>query len=258
MTLRYWHVDAFARRPFAGNPAAVVLLDDLSDAARLQALAEEIGLPATAFVTPDRTIRWFSPGAEIALCGHGALAAGHVVLAREGGEAVAFRSVSGSVVEVRREGAGHALALPAVPTRPAARSDVGALLGADPQEVRASASRHVICLFDDEAQVRALAPDLAALAAGRDDQFICTARGWETDVVSRVFVGGPGAREDAVTGSAHAALAPFWAARLGRDRLTAHQASARGGDLACRLDGDRVWLAGGCVTVAEGVLYLPG
>ncbi len=258
MKARYWHVDAFSDRPFSGNPAAVVCLEDLADAALLQSIASEVRLPATAFVTPAGAIRWFSPGGEIALCGHGALAAGHVVLGLEGGAAVAFQSHADDSVEVRREGDGYALALPAIQTQPAERPEAAGFLGATPREVRSSASRHGIYLFEDEAQVRGLAPDFACLAAGLNDQFICTAGGNATDVVSRVFVGGVGAHEDAVTGSAHAALAPFWTARLGRDRFTAQQASPRGGVLECRIEGDRVWLSGRCVTVLEGELYLPG
>lgn len=258
MKARYWHVDAFSDRPFSGNPAAVVFVEDLTDAALLQSIASEARLPATAFVTPAGVIRWFSPGGEIALCGHGALAGGHVVLGLEGGAAVSFRTHAGDAVEVCREGNGYALALTAIQTQPAERAEAGGLLGATPREVRSSASRHRIYLFDDEAEIRDLAPDFAALAAGLNDQFICTARGSTTDVVSRVFIGGVGAHEDAVTGSAHAALAPFWAARLGRDRFTARQASARGGLLECRFDGDRAWLSGRCVTVIEGELYLPG
>ena len=258
MTLRYWHVDAFADRPFAGNPAGVVLIDEWPGDRILQAIAAETGLPATAFVAPDRAIRWFSPTAEIALCGHGALAAGHVVLDTEGGDGVAFRSHAGDSVEVRRDGEGYSLSLPAIHVGPEAPTGSAGLFGAAPQETWSSSSRHRIYLFGDEAQVRSLVPEFAALAAGANDQFICTARGERTDVVSRVFVGGPGAREDAVTGSAHAALAPFWASRLGHDRFTAHQASARGGDLECRLDGNRVRLSGRCVTVAAGSLYVPG
>jgi PhzF family phenazine biosynthesis protein len=130
VTLRYWHVDAFADRPLAGNPAAVVLVEDWPDGEFLQAIATEIGLPATAFVAPDRAIRWFSPTGEIALCGHGALAAGHVVLGIAGGDRVSFRSHAGSAVEVGREGEGYVLALPAIRTEPAARPDAAALLGA--------------------------------------------------------------------------------------------------------------------------------
>ena len=121
-----------------------------------------------------------------------------------------------------------------------------------------SPDRYNVCLYADEAQVRALDPDLRALGALGNEQFICTAPGTDTDVVSRVFVPGGGVDEDSVTGSAHAVLTPFWAARLGRDSFSAHQASTRGGTLACRLDGDQVWLGGQCVTVVEGRFYLSG
>ena len=107
-------------------------------------------------------------------------------------------------------------------------------------------------------QVRALHPDFRGLAALGDDQFICTAPGSATDVVSRVFVPGAGIDEDSVTGSAHAVLAPFWAARLGRSAYTAHQATTRGGDLTCRLDGAQAWLGGHCTTVVEGTFYVSG
>ncbi len=123
-----------------------------------------------------------------------------------------------------------------------------------------SPDRYSVFVFDSEAQVRTLAPEMKGLAALGDDQFICTAPGEATDVVSRVFVPGAGVDEDSVTGSAHAVLTPLWAARLGRERFTAHQASARGGDLVCRLakddGGDRAWLGGPCVTVVEGRFYL--
>ncbi len=258
MKLPYWHVDAFADRPFGGNPAGVLLLDTPLNDPVMQEVAAEVGLAATAFVAADGAIRWFSPCSEIALCGHGALAAGHVLLGRTAADSVAFQIRSGQPVEVRREGDGYALALPAIATAPSGRPEVAALLGLAPREVWSSPDRYGIYLFADEAAVRSLAPDFEALARCANDQFICTAPGQATDIVSRVFVGGAGAREDAVTGSAHAALAPFWVPRLRRESFTAHQASDRGGRLTCRLDGARVWLAGRCETVVEGAFYLPG
>ena len=129
-------------------------------------------------------------------------------------------------------------------------------------EVWRNDDRYNLFLFESEAQVRALTPDLRGLARLGDDQFICTAPGDTVDVVSRVFVPGAGVDEDSVTGSAHAVLTPFWAARLGRDRFTAHQASARGGDLICRLANEsgraQAWLGGDCVTVVEGTFYSSG
>jgi predicted PhzF superfamily epimerase YddE/YHI9 len=117
-------------------------------------------------------------------------------------------------------------------------------------------SRYNVFLFENEAAIRALDPDIRALGALGTDQFIVTAPGDRTDIVSRVFVPGGGVDEDSVTGSAHAVLTPYWAQRLGRTSFTAHQASTRGGDLTLRLDGDKAWLGGPCVTVVEGCFYL--
>ena len=265
MKLPYWHVDAFAHRPFAGNQAAVMPLDEWLPDETLQAIGEENNFAETAFVVRDESgeadweLRWFTPACEIRLCGHATLASGHVLLERDGGERVTFRTRKAGVLEVRRlaEG-GYALALPAIASEPGEWPEAVALLGGSPKEIWRSPDRYGIYLFASETEVRALSPDFKGLAALGDDQFICTAPGDRTDVVSRVFVPGAGVDEDSVTGSAHAALAPFWAARLGRERFTAHQASARGGDLVCRLEADRAWLGGHCVTVVEGTFYIAG
>ncbi|MEO6152886.1 MAG: PhzF family phenazine biosynthesis protein [Croceibacterium sp.] len=261
--LPYWHVDAFAARPFTGNQAAVMPLNRWLPDETLQAIAAENMFAETAFVVRDDSgaaeweLRWFTPALEIRLCGHATLATGHVLLGRDGGERVTFRTRKAGLLEVRRvPSGGYELALPALATAPGEWPEAVQLVGGSPQEVWRSPERYSVFVFADEAQVRALAPDFAALGALGDDQFICTAPGAACDVVSRVFVPGAGVNEDSVTGSAHAVLTPLWAARLGRDRFTAHQASARGGDLVCRLDGHRVWLGGDCVTVVEGSFYL--
>jgi PhzF family phenazine biosynthesis protein len=230
----------------------------------LQATAEENNFAETAFVMKDKTgaadweLRWFTPACEIRLCGHATLASGHVLLGRDGGDRVTFRTRKAGILEVRRmDGGGYELALPAIPTERSDWPEAIRLLGATPREVWRNPDGYGIYLFESEAQIRALSPDFKVLAALGDEQFICTAPGDGTDVVSRVFVPGAGVDEDSVTGSAHAALTPFWAAKLGRGSFTAHQASARGGDLTCRLDGDMAWLGGHCVTVVEGTFYLP-
>jgi PhzF family phenazine biosynthesis protein len=261
----YWHVDAFASRPFAGNQAAVMPLDEWLADDVLQAIGEENNFAETAFVVRDASgaadweLRWFTPACEIRLCGHATLASGHVLLERDGGESVTFHTRKAGVLEVRRlaEG-GYELALPAISTAPGEWAEAAALLGAEPLDVWRSEDRYSVFLLDSEETVRALRPDFKGLAALGDDQFICTAPGKTVDVVSRVFVPGAGVDEDSVTGSAHAVLTPFWAARLGRDRFTAHQASARGGDLVCRLEEGKAWLGGECVTVVEGTFYVPG
>ncbi|HEY6816471.1 MAG TPA: PhzF family phenazine biosynthesis protein [Croceibacterium sp.] len=265
----YWHVDAFARRAFAGNQAAVLLLDGWLPDATLQAIGAEIGFADTAFLVPDASgeadweLRWFTPACEVRLCGHATLASGHVLLGRDGGERVTFRTREAGMIEVRRiVGGGYELALPAIPTERADWPEAVALLGAEPCEVRRSPDGYNLFVYASEEEVRGLAPDLRGLGRLGDDQFICTAPGSATDVVSRVFIPGAGVDEDSVTGSAHAVLTPFWTARLGRAGFTAHQASARGGELACRLaknpGGERVWLGGRCATVVEGTFYVSG
>jgi PhzF family phenazine biosynthesis protein len=261
--LPYWHVDAFASNPFAGNQAAVMRLDKWLDDTVLQAIGAENMFAETAFVVPDGSgqadweLRWFTPENEVRLCGHATLASGHVLLGLEPKrDTIRFRTREAGVLEVRRLEQGYELALPAIATMPGDFTTAAEALGAAPREVWRSPDRYNVFLYDSEVAVRALAPDMRALAALGNEQFIVTAPGAETDVVSRVFVPGAGIDEDSVTGSAHAVLTPFWAAKLGRDRFTAFQASARGGRLSCRLDGDRAWLGGECVTVVEGRFFL--
>ena len=259
--IAYWHVDAFAARAFEGNQAAVMLFDAFPDDATMQRIGEENNFAETAFVVPydgeeaDYHLRWFTPETEIRLCGHATLAAGHALLTRDGGAELRFATRRAGILRVRRQGEGgegYALALPAIPTQPGEWPAAVAGLGAMPQAIHRHPDGYDIFLYDSEEAVRALRPDMAALAALGDAQFICTAPGAATDVVSRVFVPGAGVAEDSVTGSAHAALTPFWAKRLGQAEFSAFQASRRGGRLTCRLDGDTAWLGGPCVTVVTG------
>lgn len=260
--LPYWHVDAFADRPFAGNQAAVMPLEDWLDEATLLAIAEENNFAETAFVVRDKSgaadweLRWFTPTEEVRLCGHATLASGHVLLTRDGGDRVTFRTRKAGLLDVSRTDAGYELALPLIRTQPGEWAEAIALIGAPAQEVWLSPDRYGIYLFDSEDRVRALAPDLRGLRALGNDQFICTAPGRDTDVVSRVFVPGGGVDEDSFTGSAHAALTYFWTQRIGRDDFTAFQASRRGGHAICRREGDKAVLSGSCVTVVEGSFYL--
>jgi PhzF family phenazine biosynthesis protein len=261
----YWHVDAFSAQPFGGNQAAVMVLEEWLPDDVLVAIGGENLFAETAFVVRDATgaadweLRWCTPTYEIALCGHATLASGHVLLQRDGGERVTFRTRKSGVLEVVKAGDGYELALPAIVTQPDSddnQAEAIGLLGAEPLDIARSELGYNIYLYENEAAVRGLAPDIRGLEKLGTDQFICTAPGTATDIVSRVFVPGGGVDEDSVTGSAHAVLTPYWAKRLGRDSFTAHQASQRGGDLALRLDGDRAWLGGPCVTVVEGSFYL--
>lgn len=237
-------------------------LDEWLPDATLQAIAAENLFADTAFFVSDHTgaadweLRWFSPALEVALCGHATLASGHVLLTRDGGEVVSFQTRKAGRLEVRRAAEGYELGLPVIRTAEGAPAGTAETLGATPLEARSSPEGYGLFRFADETAVRALAPDFPALAGFGTFMAICTAPGERCDVVSRVFVPGAGVDEDSVTGSAHAVLTPYWAARLGRDTFTAHQASERGGDLTCRLDGEQVWLGGRCVTVVEGRFYL--
>lgn len=266
----YIHVDAFTATPLAGNQAAVMVLEAWPADTLLQQIAAENMFAETAFLVRDASgktdweLRWFTPELEIRLCGHATLASGHVLLEADPAlDRVTFRTRKAGVLEVRRDGAnGYALALPAIATAPAEGHDGAALLGGPaPLEISRSPDRYAIFRYASAADVCALKPDLRSMSLLGDDQFICTAPGAGhasgADIVSRVFVPGAGVDEDAATGSAHAALTPFWAAKLGRTSFTAHQASKRGADFTCRLEGDRAWLGGHCVTVVEGIFRLP-
>ena len=263
----YWHVDAFSSRPFGGNQAAVMVLEEWLDDETLTKIGAENNFAETAFLVRDETkeadweLRWFTPTSEIRLCGHATLASGHMLLTREGGERVTFRTRQSGVLEVRCVGDGYEVALPAIETEQGRWDEAAELLGGAsremwPKEMHRSALGYTLFLYEDEVAIRALNPDFRGLAALGDELFVCTAPGGKTDVVSRVFVPAYGIDEDPVTGGAHAVLTPFWTKRLGRQSFTAYQASERGGLLTCRIEGERVWLAGPCVTVVEGQFYL--
>ena len=269
-TLPYFHVDAFAAQPFTGNQAAVMPLPAWLPDVTLQAIAEENKFAETAYIVADPTgetdfeLRWFTPENEVALCGHATLASGHIVLTQNDDmDIVTFQTRKAGILSVERAGAQgskdeYSMALPAYPPKQEAMPDWISALGGIPKELNFYPGRYNLFLIETAAEVMALRPDFKALAAhGGDDQFICTApgigHGSGADVVSRVFVPGCGVDEDSVTGSAHAVLTPYWSKILGRDRFTAYQASARGGHVGCRLDGDKAVLSGKCVTVVEGV-----
>lgn len=270
-TIPYWHVDAFASEPFGGNQAAVMVLDEWLPDDVLVKIGGENLFAETAFVKRDKTgeadweLRWCTPTYEIALCGHATLASGHVLLSRDGGDRVTFRTRKSGILEVCRNGDAYEVGLPATVTAPG-ESDAVPLMGGNPVEVYRPSGKDIryhIFLYETEAEVRALEPDIRALGSMGKDQFIATApsdAGSGFDCVSRVFVPGGGVDEDSVTGSAHSLLTPFWVERLGRNNLRAHQASERGGDLTLRLakekGGDRAWLGGPCVTVVEGSFHL--
>lgn len=256
MRIPFAQVDAFADAAFAGNPAAVMVLPRWLDEGELGRIAAENNLPATAFLVAAGggfELRWFGPAAELMLCGHGSLAAGHFVLSSDTArDRIVFDALTpGRTVEVSRADGGYALALPRLATEPRPLPEIVAALGLDSAvETQWRDDRYALIVLGDEAAVRAVKP-VGHLSGA---QVTVTAPGDRTDIVSRVFYG-PGT-EDAVTGSSHAVSATYWAARLGRDIFTAHQASARGGNLGVAVAGDRIVLSGTCVTVIEGTFLL--
>lgn len=252
-----FQVDAFTARRFAGNPAAVMPMDRFPEDAVMQALAAENNLAETAFLVrdgEDYRIRWFTPVLEVPLCGHATLASAAVVMERlePGRRRVVFHSVSGPLF-VSRTDTGYVMDFPArfshpVPTPP----EIAEALGAVPLEVVADTFNYLARL--DSAQiVRGLRPDFAAITRLDRSGLIVTAPGdGGYDFVSRYFAPAKGISEDPVTGGAHCALTPYWAQRLNRTAFRAFQASSRGGELICRLIGDRVELEGSCVFYLEG------
>jgi PhzF family phenazine biosynthesis protein len=254
-TIPFFQVDAFADRPLTGNPAAVMPLEQWLDDATMQAIAAENNLSETAFTVPresgdaDFDLRWFTPAAEVELCGHATIAAGHVLVT---GQSVRFATKSGVLIVSRRDPMLE-LDMRAANLSEVDEPELCRALGLPDRPVWLADGYNdaAIVELEDEAQVRACSPDFAALKAIRR-MAVITARGREQDVASRVFVPYLGIDEDPVTGSAHAALVPYWTQRLGRHEFTALQASSRTGMLHCRQEGDRAVLGGQCHTVIVG------
>ena len=265
MKLKIWQVDAFASKPLQGNPAAIVPLESWLDAALMQVIAEENNVSETAFFVRTAPgaydLRWFTPKAEIDLCGHATLASAWAIfnLLDTGLSEVRFMTRSGELVVLRGD-RGNMMSLPADPVTPYdgpsdAAARIGAALGVT-QPRTLLRGQKFMAVWDDPGIIRglagpgAIAPVLEALGLW---SLIVTAPGdGDYDFVSRFFSIGHGIPEDPVTGSAHCTLTPYWAARLGKKTLKARQVSPRGGDLICTDDGGRTLIQGDCA------LYLTG
>ena len=261
----FFQVDAFTRRPFGGNPAAVVPMTEWPSDEQLQAIAGENNLSETAFfirgpnVGDPIGLRWFTPALEVDLCGHATLASAHVLFTELTPDATSIRfdtRRSGSLTVERTED-GYAMDFPAVPGRKMAVAPaLTEALGVEPSS--AYESTKWMAVLPDEAAVRSVRPDMARIAELDCLGVIVTAAGDEVDFVSRFFAPRAGVPEDPVTGSAHCVLAPYWDDRLGRSGapMTARQVSSRVGDIGCRVSGDRVVLSGQAVTVIRGKLRI--
>jgi PhzF family phenazine biosynthesis protein len=268
MNIPLWIVDAFADRPFSGNPASVCVLDQALPDATLQAIAQEMNHAETAFLRarPGEEdvwdLRWFTPRVEVVLCGHATLGSAHVLwesgrLDRD--RRASFHTASGELTAAL-ENDRIALDFPAEPADPVPEPEGLAEALGGGALVRVGKNRmDYLVELEDAAAVAALRPDLARLAAHDVRGTIVTARapeGQDADFVSRFFAPAAGVDEDPVTGSAHCALAPWWSERLGRTAMTGKQLSPRGGTVGVRLAGTRVALLGTAITVLEGTLRL--
>lgn len=260
LSIKQFQVDAFTTRPFAGNPAAICPLASWPDDSLLQAIAEENNLSETAYFVPSTKgfrLRWFTPVAEVDLCGHATLAAAHVLFENLGypDPAITFETRSGDLIVSRKDGRLE-MDFPARPPVACLTPEsLAEALGKQP--VAVLAADDYLAVFGSEGAVRAINPDYGLLSRLGLRGVIVTAPGNDVDFVSRFFAPKFGIPEDPVTGSAHCTLAPYWADRLGKRTLVARQVSKRGGDILCALRGERVLLSGVAVTVMVTTIFLP-
>ncbi|MBE7565380.1 PhzF family phenazine biosynthesis protein [Acidithiobacillus thiooxidans] len=259
MKLKQYQVDAFTDKVFGGNPAAVVPLSAWPDDSLLQAIAEENNLSETAFFVPAEKVfqlRWFTPLKEVDLCGHATLATAHIIFEILGyaKAVITFETRSGALF-VEKNGARLKMNFPSRPPAPCQLSEI-LVKGLGQRPVEVLAADDYLVVFDSEATVRAITPDQALLAQLDLRGVIITAPGMEADFVSRFFAPKYGVPEDPVTGSAHCALAPYWANKLGKNILTAKQVSKRGGNITCEVKTDRVFLSGCAVMFMESEIFL--
>jgi len=267
MNLDLFHVDAFARHVFSGNPAAICPLTTWLADARMQEIAAENNLSETAFFVPQADgaygLRWFTPTTEVDLCGHATLASAHVIWQFLGGSGVLeFHTRSGRL-SVERAGELIMLDFPSIPLvapekTPAA---VGLGLGGDPEDVlttgETNGSGFWMAVFKDQTVVQSLVPDIHVLSGLGKVAVVATAPGKDCDFASRCFAPGLGIPEDPVTGSIHCFLTPYWASKLGKPSLYARQVSDRGGELFCENRGSRVRIGGYAVCYSAGKIDVP-
>lgn len=267
MKFKIWHVDAFAVRPFEGNPAAVVPLDRWLDDQRMQRVANENNLAETAFIVREGQgrygLRWFTPTTEVDLCGHATFASAWLLFAEldPSLNSVSFETRSGTLVVERGADGRHSMSLPSdivVPLNdPKLAEEVGEALGARPP-AELHTGRNILAVFRSPSEIREIGgPGEIARYIPKDKGLIATAPGDDGyDFISRYFAPHHGVPEDPVTGSAHCALTPYWARRLGKTTLSARQVSPRGGDLTCTDAAERTILSGSCALYLRGEIEI--
>ncbi|HVS94742.1 MAG TPA: PhzF family phenazine biosynthesis protein [Mucilaginibacter sp.] len=261
MTIPIYQADAFTNRLFGGNPAAICPLTEWLPDDTMQKIAAENNLAETAFFVADDSgfkLRWFTPEFEIDLCGHATLASAHILFSELGykGDTIHFETVKAGVLTVTKNGDKYTMDFPSRPPIGIEMPNglVEALGGKTP--IAALRSRDYFLVYNSEDDILDITPDFSALSKFDTVGFIITAPGKKADFVSRFFAPGAGIPEDPVTGSAHCNLIPYWAAKLGKDKLHAYQLSARRGELWCELKGERVLMSGNAVTYLKGEIFV--
>jgi len=258
MKIQYFEVDAFATKPFHGNPAGICPLTKWLDDALMQNIAAENNLSETAFFVPrgdDYELRWFAPSVEIDLCGHATLASAFILFSELGlgGDMVRFHTKSGAL-SVTRKGYILTLDFPSRPPKPGNIPDA-LFRGLGKKPIQVLKARDYFALYETAEDVHSLNPDITLLGT-LDEKVIVTAPSTDCDFVSRFFAPTAGVPEDPVTGSAHCTLIPYWSARLGKTKMFARQLSKRGGELFCELAGERVLIGGKAVLYSRGQIEI--
>lgn len=261
MSIPIYQADAFTSQLFGGNPAAICPLTEWLSDEVMQKIARENNLAETAFFVPAANgfkLRWFTPEFEIDLCGHATLASAHILFTELGyaQDTVYFETVKAGILTVKRDDGKYTMDFPSRPPIPI-EAPVGLIeaLG-EKHPVAILRSRDYFLEYESEDDIADIAPDFFALSKMDTVGIIVTAKGKQADFVSRFFAPGAGIPEDPVTGSAHCNLIPYWAHKLGKDKLHAYQISARKGELWCENKGDRVLMSGNAVTYLKGEIYL--
>lgn len=262
-TLPIYQVDAFTDTAFAGNPAAVVLLEDMIPDDLMQSIAAENNLAETAFVIATgegpMPLRWFTPTVEAQFCGHATLASAHILVTERGYDGTLSFETRAGMLRVTPADGEYVLDLPATTYEPIPLPPIATAMFGNALRAAFRNFENLFLEIDDERVLRWWSPDLSRITELCPDGGLCiTARSADYDFVSRYFAPAHGIPEDAVTGSTHATLVPYWGARLGKSKLRARQCSPRGGDIVTALHKDRVRLQSGAVTYLRGTIEVPG
>jgi PhzF family phenazine biosynthesis protein len=262
MTIPIYQADAFTDKLFGGNPAAICPLQEWLPDETMKKIAVENNLAETAFFVKNVNgykLRWFTPEYEIDLCGHATLASAHILFTELGytGAEIQFETIKAGILTVTKDGDKYTMDFPSRPPI-LIEPPIGLIEALGEKEpVEVLRSRDYFVVYESEEDIRDISPDFFALSKMDTVGVIITAKGKEVDFVSRFFAPGAGIPEDPVTGSAHCNLIPYWADKLGKNKLHAYQLSARKGELWCELKGDRVLIGGKVATFLKGEIYLP-